>query len=604
MARIRKARSDDSLAPKSLIASAKRVATNKDPARTARSGSGWQDAAWHFYDTVGEYAYAVNWVGNLLSRAKLYATYDDGDGPQRLPSDHYASRLVDALFYDEQGRSTALQQIGVHYTVAGEAYIVGYEDEDGVEQWEVMAPSRVTSNSDGSWNIDGKTMAKDDAVVLRIWRPHPVARKQATSPSRAALPILSEIERLTMHVAAQVDSRLASAGILFLPNQMAFAVKDENGVTVTGNADAFVEVLQDVMGRAINNREDASALVPIVVTADGEVIENVNHLQFWSELDNHAIELRTEAIRRLALSMDMPPEILTGQGDSNHWSSWSIDESSIKSHTEPLLNRIADDLATGYLRPLLQEGAEPDEDGALSDDERPMAPEEARKYGIGVDTAEMRLRPNRSSEALELWDRGVLAAQALLEETGFRAEQAQDADEHRQWFLDKVASGQTTPEIVEAALRALGVDLEVREDPDAPEDRPEIHEQRPTPSLEDHPRQEIPDTQEAAMLAACEVLVFRALERAGNRLKNKIQRKIPGVAAAETYLFHRVDTGTLDFVLEDAWSAVERFAPRWGVNPQSLTDCLDAYTRAIMVEQKPHDPDLMRGFVNLLKVTT
>jgi hypothetical protein len=233
-----------------------------------------------------------------------------------------------------------------------------------------------------------------------------------------------------------------------------------------------------------------------------------------------------------------------------------------------------------------------------------MAPEEARKYGIGVDTAEMRLRPNRSSEALELWDRGVLAAQALLEETGFRAEQAQDPDEHRQWFLDKVASGQTTPEIVEAALRALGVDLEVREDPDAPEDRPEIHEQRPTPSLEDHPRQEIPDTQEAAMLAACEVLVFRALERAGNRLKNKIQRKIPGVAAAETYLFHRVDTGTLDFVLEDAWSAVERFAPRWGVNPQSLTDCLDAYTRAIMVEQKPHDPDLMRGFVNLLKVTT
>lgn len=595
MARLRKVRGDEGLAPKSLIASAKRITTGKDPAKLARSGSGWQDAAWHFYDTVGEYAYAVNWVGNLLSRAKLYATQDTGDGPKRLPPDHIASRLVDALFYDDAGRSTALQQIGVHYTVAGEAVIVGYEDEDGVEQWEVMAPSRITT-TDAEYKIDGKPYAKDDVLVLRIWRPHPVAKNQATSPSRAALPILSEIERLTMHVAAQVDSRLASAGILFLPNQMAFAVKNEDGVTITGSADQFVEVLQDVMGRAINNREDASALVPIVVTADGEVIDKVNHLQFWTELDNHAIELRTEAIRRLALSMDMPPEILTGQGDSNHWSSWSIDESSIKSHTEPLLNRVADDFATGYLRPMLIEGGG-------EDNEIPMAPEEARTYGIGVDTAEMRLRPNRSQEALELWDRGVLRAETLAIETGFRPDDIQDDVEHRRWFLDKVASGQTTPEIVEAALRALGVVLEVRADPDAPDDRPGIHESRPVPSLEDHPRRDIPDENEIAMLAGCEVLVFRALERAGNRLKNKTQRKIPGVGAAETYMFHKVDTGTLDFVLEDAWSAVERFAGNWNVNPQRLTDCLDAYTRAILVEQKPHDPQMMRGFVNLLKVT-
>lgn len=596
MARMRKVRSNDDSVPKSLIASAKRVTASKDPAKTARSGSGWQDAAWHFYDTVGEYAYAVNWVGNLLSRAKLYATKDDGEGPKRLPSTDPASRLVDALFYDEQGRSTALQQIGVHYTVAGEAIIVGYEDEDGVEQWEVMAPSRVKGTAT-EWSIDGRAFPKNDVVILRIWRPHPVAKNQATSPSRAALPILSEIERLTMHVAAQVDSRLSSAGILFLPNQMAFAVKNEDGNTITGNADAFVEVLQDVMGRAINNREDASALVPIVVTADGEIIDNVSHMQFWSELDNHAIELRTEAIRRLALSMDMPPEILTGQGDSNHWSSWSIDESSIKSHTEPLLNRVADDLATGYLRPLLMEGGGSDQD-------IPMAPDEARKYGIGVDTAEMRLRPNRSREALELWDRGVLAGAALLEETGFRPEQAQDDGEHRAWFLNKVASGQTTPEVVEAALRGLGIELNVRPDPSPPDDRPGIHEARPTPTLEEHPTRDIPDENEIAMLAACDVLVFRALERAGNRLKNKTQRKIPGVSAADTYLYHQVDTGTLDFVLDDAWSAVGQYATRWGVNGERLTDCLDAYTRAIMVEQKRHDPELMRGFVNLLKATS
>lgn len=593
MAGRRKIRSDDPVVPKALISSAKRFTGAGDPVRMARAGgSGWQDAAWHFYNTIGEYAYAVNWVGNLLSRAKLYATRDDGNGPVRLPPEDPASQYLDALFLDTQGKSTALQQIGVHYTVAGEAYIVGTEHEDG-DHWEVVAATRIRGDKRADntlqWYVDGVPLL-GDPFVMRIWRPHPVEKGCATSPSRAALPILSEIERLTMHVAAQVDSRLISAGIVFLPNEMTFAVIDEDGNTITGSSDLFVQTLQDVASRAIANRDSASALVPIVISADGESLDKPNHMKFWSDLDAQAIELRTEAIRRLALSMDMPPEILTGQGDTNHWSAWSIDESAIKSHTEPLLARIADDLAIGYLRSMLTD------DG--------MDPEDARAYGIGVDTTEMRLRPNRSAEALELYDRGVLNATTLVEETGFKVDNIQDDAEHRRWFLNKVASGQTTPEVVEAALRELGVDLDVRVDPDPPEDRPEQHEQRPDPSLVEHPRQEMPDVNEAALVAASEVLVFRALERAGNRLRNKIQRKIPGVGAAETYMFHKVDTGTLEFVLEDAWQNVDRFATKYGADPQRLTDCLDAYTRAILVEQKPHDSEMMRTFINLLKATS
>lgn len=579
-------RTDDPVPPKALLASAKRFTGVGDPNRMAsRMGSGWQDAAWHFYNTIGEYAYAVNWVGNLLSRAKLYATKDSGEGPRRLDPSDPASQYLDALFLDQQGKATALQQIGVHYTVAGETYIVGTTQEDG-DHWEVVAASRI-SQQNGTWLVDLVPLP-GNPFVMRIWRPHPVEKGAATSPSRAALPILSEIERLTMHVAAQVDSRLISAGIVFLPNEMTFAVIDDDGNTITGSSDVFVHTLQDVASRAIQNRDSASALVPIVISADGESLDKPNHMKFWSDLDEQAIELRTEAIRRLALSMDMPPEILTGQGDTNHWSAWSIDESAIKSHTEPLLARIADDLAVGYLRSMLVQ------DG--------MLPEEARSYGIGVDTTEMRLRPNRSEEALELYDRGVLNAQTLVEETGFKADNIQDEAEHKRWFLDKVASGQTTPEIVEAALRMLGLDLPVIEDPDPPEDRPDMQEARPTPSLVDHPRQDPPDINDAALAAASEVLVFRALERAGNRLRNKIQRKIPGVGAAETYMFHKVDTGTLDFVLEDAWASVDRFAVKHGADPKRLADCLDAYTRAIIVEQKPHDEAMMRSFINLTKV--
>ena len=53
-------------------------------------------------------------------------------------------------------------------------------------------------------------------------------------------------------------------------------------------------------------------------------------MTFWTQLDEHAIELRSEAIRRLGLGMDMPPEVLQGSADSNHWAAWQADEAAIK----------------------------------------------------------------------------------------------------------------------------------------------------------------------------------------------------------------------------------------------------------------------------------
>lgn len=569
--------------PRALVASAKRMKMNTGHATRASSGEGWQDAAWHFFDTVGEYAYAVNWVGNLLSRATLYATKDTGEGPKKVTGE--ADGLVDQFFYNQQGRSQMLRQIGVQYTVPGECYIIG-TTVHGADQWQVVASSRVTQSS-GLWKLDGKEIETEGTggpLLIRTWRPHPVKANKATSPSRAALPILSEIERLTMHVAAQVDSRLASAGILFLPKDMTFATSPQQSAdgaaSSGGSAEAFVKNLYEVMSTAIANRDDASALVPIVITADGETLDKVQHMTFWSELDNNAIALRTEAIRRLALSMDMPPEILTGQGDTNHWAAWSIDESAIKSHTEPLLNQIANDIAVGYLRPLLIDGG--------------MDPAEAQNYGIGIDTSEMRLRPNRSKEAMELWDRGELSSEAMLRETGFLPDDMPQPKERVQWLLRKVASGSTTPEQVQEALTQLGVLLRVQSDIEA-----ETQEARPTPSLEEHPAQDPPDDDER-LAAAAEVMVFRTLERAGNRLKSKAQARFPGVPAEDLYRYYQCSTETVGAILTDAWDKTSKFM---GISEDAATlvaPVLDSYVRAIILEQKEHDPAMMRQYLTLL----
>ena len=152
---------------------------------------------------------------------------------------------------------------------------------------------------------------------------------------------------------------------------------------------------------------------------------------------------------------------------------------------------------------------------------------------IVYDTSALRLRPDRSKEAFELFDRGLISGEATRRETGFSEDDAPTPDEFQFWLLTRIAAGSATPEQVEAAVRALGVDLQVLPVIEQAPSR----EAQPPPSLEEHPNEpRTPDEnahavgREAALVAACEALVFRALERAGNRLRASTT-KPPGVPA-------------------------------------------------------------------------
>ena len=566
-------------APKTVIASAQKLSSKPQPNKRLETKA-WQSQAWYYFDTIGEFAFAANWVGNLLSRAVLYATRDVGNGPERVQPNSPADLALDELFNGRDGQAGMLHDIGVAYTVAGECYIVGFESK-GVSDWFVTSPEDLQSKG-GVWFLN-KDELPSDAFILRIWRPHPRKRNQATSPARAALPILAEIESLTQRINAEASSRLTGAGIMWVPNQIAAAAStlSQSGEETIGvTAASFVRTLQETMGTAIGDPGDASAMVPIVITADGEFIDKVTLTKFWSEMDGNLLALREAATKRLGLALDMPPEVLTGAGEANHWSAWQIDESAIKAHAEPLLRAITADLAKGYLRPVLK-GEVPDN--------------EVREYGIGADTAEMRLRPNRSKEALELNDRGELSAKALRRETGFTEDDAMEGDEKARWILQKMASGSATPEMVAAAARILGAPL-----PEIVLDEP-TNEARPDPSLLEHPTRDIPEQTNAALMAASEVMVFRALERGGNRLRTKTTNKFSDVSASEVYLFVPCNSGTVDDCLVDAWSNVDRFATGLGVMPQSWAACMDAYVRVLLAERKPHDKALLA--LHLSRVT-
>lgn len=552
--------------PNGIVAAAVRLTgSGSKPGKKPRKSPQWYLRAWNFYDTIGEYRYAVTWVGNLLSRATL-EVWEDG----QVSNNVGAKEALAALFGGEEGQREMLRQLGTHMTVPGEAYIVGEDMGDEPDKWSVVSATRISRPSQNIWKVGNQEL--DNPLVIRIWRPHPMKQDEADSPSRAVLSVLAEIENMSKYLAAQTSSRLTGAGVFAIPSEISFGsvrnmVQSDSSTNVSGSGvDAFLREFVEVASAAVADPDDPSARIPIILQGPGEFLDKMNHITFWSELDAEAKAIRDEAIRRLALGMDMPPEILTGTGDMNHWNSWQVEEASIKAHTEPLLQIITSSLTDSYLRPYLEEAAG-------------MSKEEARAFSFHADTSKIRLRPNRSKEAIELYEHGELSAAAMLRENGFDPADAMQDDERKAWLTKKVASGSTTPELVAWALSIMGVPIP----PGALIAQESVTEAPSDPSLLQHPTRDIPEVPAQAD-ASAKVVVYRALERAGARLKSKYKSAlVPGaeqVPNEKVYRYANIDVDMQDDLLTGAWDCIEALG--LNVSPAAL----DSYVRHLFDTNK------------------
>src|SRR5690606_39153276 len=115
------------------------------------------------------------------------------------------------------------------------------------------------------------------------------------------------------------------------------------------------------MSTAISDRSSAASFTPLVLTVPGDQADKFRHISFSTPFDKETQKLRDEAIRRLALGQDAPPEILLGMGSLNHWGAWLTREDTVTTHIEPPLAMLCDSLTTGLLRPFaLAAGYAPD----------------------------------------------------------------------------------------------------------------------------------------------------------------------------------------------------------------------------------------------------
>ncbi len=514
-----------------LVAAGQKIGRSDRDGTLRRLIQPWQYRSFGYYDTLGEIKYAAQFYSRSLSKLRLYAAEEDDSGELEESKDPTAIEMLNRIRDPGGGRSQLLSQYGRLMFLTGETYLLVSRDLDtDEEQWEFLSTDELRIDGSGTYtrqmapNVgvqsftappdDGyEPLADDEAVAYRIWRRHPRFSALADSTMHGVLDICEELLLLTQVIRARARSRIAGAGLLLVPNNVGppppEVSPDEDPLE-----DPFIADLVEAMTAPISDEGSASSVVPMLVRGEQEALDAVRHLQIVDPTQLYPeTGLRMELIRRLGIGLDLPPEILLGLQDSNHWSAWQVDEQTWKAHLQPVAQYLVDDLSSAYFRPSLR-------DAGVNDWQR---------FTIAYDPAEVINHPDRTTDAKDLHDRVVIGDEALREAAGFDDDDAPSEEEvaRRVGILTRDATlamtGEVKPPTPPPEPAGTNPDDTADEgDSGAPEVEPGAPVTRQSNT---NGREAVTSSLEVAkILGAADLSLRRAREKAGARLLSLARR--------------------------------------------------------------------------------
>jgi hypothetical protein len=433
-------------APKALYAAGLRVQPGESRATLraiAALKQPWQRLAWNYRDMIGELRFALQYRARAISRMHFYIaelpsgpedepipvalrSADDPEVAKRvtLPEDLCAAAEAELARLPLDTGMSFLGMWSENFDVAGECWLYGYADEDGTEHWAIKSALEIDVSPDGSnvYMIDATSpggrrkldLSEEGREELyRLWVPHPVNGTLSDSALRASLDTLEDIVSIGREMRAATRSRFSANGVWMLPFGMFLpdGTKSETDPT-DPESNPFAARLTSAILSPITNEGDAGAMAPIILTGTRDDIEAAKDgfMRFDREDSPSLVGRLQAALTRMGNSLDIPPEVITGMAEVNHWTAWQIDASTAKHHIEPSARLMVDSLTTVFVRAaLLKQGFPP----ALVNRLRVW-------FALGTLTE----NPNRRQDALDAHDRGAIGNKSLRDALGFGEEDA------------------------------------------------------------------------------------------------------------------------------------------------------------------------------------
>lgn len=380
----------------------------------------WQDEVWDYLDTVGEFGYAHWWLSQAISRVRLVAAIRvKGESEPEILKDGPAADLMAEVSNVENNAA-----FGLHIPLVGKCYLVGQREPLVGMKWTVKSGDEVrpargarmksmtrffggTSRSipTGSFEIQRMPGLWEpiEGMVAEIRHPHPRFGWLSVSQSKSAIPILREISLYDKHIIATLVSRLAMNGILLLPDGMTFPTNPQ----FKDAPDPFIAELVEIMSRNIKNPGSASAAMPYPLRVNGEFLDKIKHLTFFTPMDQYIIENRRHAIERLATTVNVSKERITGIGEVNHWGAWEIKDDEVSQHVVPPVELVCSALTKTYLHPLLAASGQQ------------LRTDDGDEIISWYDAGELVQKPDLSESAEKAFMNGQMSPKAYMQYLGF-----------------------------------------------------------------------------------------------------------------------------------------------------------------------------------------
>jgi hypothetical protein len=492
-----------------LTASAMKVRPSQPSTYRERQTMSWQHKSFLYATIIPELNYASRFYAKMLKKLRIFPA-------MRKPNDEVVPiegglpvELLDRIQDPGGGRSSILSSYGRLMFMIGDGYLFGRDLGKPVERWAFVNPDELVISETGIiWKPtqggDGIELSKSTTEAYRMWTPDPQFSGEAESPMRAAIEIAEELDLLTKAVRSTAVSRMLN-GLLKVPQELSFG-SDTPGLDDDAAENPFLQEMIDHINGAIENAGSAEAGAPWMAEGAAEFLDGLE----WMPLHNPATdylerELRREAIDRLAIGMDMPPEILKGMAEANHWGARQIMHDTWRSHGAGVAEQFCDDLADAYLRPALLKEDFPDWD----------------KVVIAYDDSNVVVPPDRTDDADKAFDRGNVSDVGYRQMKGIPESQAPSEEEKRIYLAVKLRDTsflEGTPYEVEEPEPAI-----MPPGPAPTEDSPEEAEEGPpAPGPAGVSRQE---SRAAIVRGAAELALYRCREVAGSRIRTAVRNR-------------------------------------------------------------------------------
>jgi hypothetical protein len=324
----------------------------------------------------------------------------------------------------------------------------------------------------------------------------------------------------------------------------------------------------------IENPGSAAARVPFMFEGAYDYLDRVKWISMHDpQTDYMEKELRLEAIKRLALSLDMSPEDLLGYTDANHWTARSVQLDRWRMFGYNKAELFANAVNEAYLRPALR-------DDLYSGWEDVV---------IAFDDSQVVISPDRTEDALKAHKDGLISGKAAREALGWKESDEMEGDEKEEWLAIQLR----TPE-------ALGGDF-------APPARGPMPQNNgngnaadgpPSPGVNTGVSRQESRTASALVLGAAQLALHRCRELAGVRVRHKCPDCADGQPLSVVASAIGAESGNPVELVRGGTDGFREFLTEQGMdtdNAGALCRQLEVYAARTLYE--PRCPDLPSGFV-------